>query len=71
MPAQPTYTEIESFAKKLTDRGKQQYGVCLRGKPGWGENMAFVDTAGEHVRRPLVQREVAAAARHASRGMTR
>jgi sorbitol/mannitol transport system substrate-binding protein len=44
MPAQPTYTDIETFAKKLTDRGKQQYGVCLRGKPGWGENMALLDT---------------------------
>ncbi len=44
MPAQPTYTEIETFAQKLTDRGKQQYGICLRGKPGWGENMAYVDT---------------------------
>jgi ABC-type glycerol-3-phosphate transport system substrate-binding protein len=44
MPAQPTYTEIENFAQKLTDRAKQQYGICLRGKPGWGENMAYVDT---------------------------
>jgi sorbitol/mannitol transport system substrate-binding protein len=44
MPAQPTYTDIENFAKKLTDRGKQQYGICLRGKPGWGENMALLDT---------------------------
>jgi sorbitol/mannitol transport system substrate-binding protein len=44
MPAQPTYNEIEDFAKKLTDRSKQQYGICLRGKPGWGENMAFLDT---------------------------
>ena len=44
MPAQPTYAEIESFAAKLTDRAHQQYGVCLRGKPGWGENMAFIDT---------------------------
>jgi ABC-type glycerol-3-phosphate transport system substrate-binding protein len=44
MPEQPTYAEIESFAKKLTDRSKQMYGVCLRGKPGWGENMAFIDT---------------------------
>ena len=45
MPAQPTYTDIENFAKKLTDRGKQQYGVCLRGKPGWGENMAYAGYA--------------------------
>lgn len=44
MPDQPKYDEIESFAKKLTDRSKEQYGICLRGKPGWGENMAFFDT---------------------------
>ncbi|MBV9117157.1 MAG: sugar ABC transporter substrate-binding protein [Acetobacteraceae bacterium] len=44
MPAQPTYADVENFAKRLTDKGKQQYGICLRGKPGWGENMAFFDT---------------------------
>ena len=44
MPAQPTYDDVENFAKKLTDKSKQQYGICLRGKPGWGENMAFFDT---------------------------
>jgi len=44
MPPQPTYQQVEGFAQKLTDRSKQQYGVCLRGKPGWGENMAFIDT---------------------------
>jgi sorbitol/mannitol transport system substrate-binding protein len=30
------------MAKKITDKGSQTYGLCLRGKPGWGENMAFV-----------------------------
>ncbi|HTW68325.1 MAG TPA: sugar ABC transporter substrate-binding protein [Acetobacteraceae bacterium] len=44
MPAQPTWAEVEGYAKKLTDRAHQQYGVCLRGKPGWGENMALIDT---------------------------
>jgi ABC-type glycerol-3-phosphate transport system substrate-binding protein len=44
MPEQPKYTEIEQFAQKLTDKPKEQYGICLRGKPGWGENMAFLDT---------------------------
>ena len=44
MPAQPNYSEIKQFADKLTDKSKQQYGICLRGKPGWGENMAFLDT---------------------------
>ncbi len=44
MPAKPTYDEIAKFADKLTDKSKEQYGVCLRGKAGWGENMALVDT---------------------------
>ncbi len=44
MPEQPTYEQIKEFAAKLTDKDKQQYGICLRGKPGWGENMAFVGT---------------------------
>jgi ABC-type glycerol-3-phosphate transport system substrate-binding protein len=44
MPDQPTYTQIEQFADKLTDKSKQQYGICLRGKPGWGENMAYLTT---------------------------
>lgn len=44
MPEHPTYTQIGEFAAKLTDKSKEQYGICLRGKPGWGENMAFVAT---------------------------
>ena len=44
MPEQPTYAQIEQFADKLTDKSKQQYGICLRGKPGWGENMAYLTT---------------------------
>ena len=44
MPEQPTYDQIAEFAAKLTDKSKEQYGICLRGKPGWGENMAFVGT---------------------------
>ncbi|MEL4071986.1 sugar ABC transporter substrate-binding protein [Ochrobactrum sp. GPK 3] len=44
MPDAPTYTEIKEFATKLTDKSKEQYGLCLRGKPGWGENMAYLST---------------------------
>jgi ABC-type glycerol-3-phosphate transport system substrate-binding protein len=44
MPAHPTWDQVDQFAKKLTDKSKQQYGICLRGKPGWGENMALFDT---------------------------
>ncbi|MEK0083976.1 ABC transporter substrate-binding protein [Benzoatithermus flavus] len=42
MPEKPTYTQLAEFAAKLTDKSKEQYGFCQRGKPGWGENMAFV-----------------------------
>ena len=42
MPANPTYDEIRGFADKITDKTNQIYGMCLRGKPGWGENMAYV-----------------------------
>ncbi|WFS04425.1 ABC transporter substrate-binding protein [Rhizobium tumorigenes] len=44
MPEQPTYDQIKEYAAKLTDKSKEQYGICLRGKPGWGENMAFLGT---------------------------
>lgn len=44
MPEQPTYGDITKFAEALTDKDKEQYGICLRGKPGWGENMAFLST---------------------------
>ena len=44
MPEQPTYDQIKEFADKLTDKANGVYGICLRGKPGWGENMAFLGT---------------------------
>lgn len=44
MPEQPTYDDIAGFAEKLTDKANEQYGICLRGKAGWGENMAFLGT---------------------------
>ena len=42
MPAAPTWDFIADAAKKLTDRPTETYGICLRGKPGWGENMALL-----------------------------
>ena len=42
MPEQPTYEQLRTFADKLNDKAGGVYGICLRGKPGWGENMAFV-----------------------------
>ena len=45
MPEKPTYTQIAEFADKVADKANGIYGICLRGKPGWGENMAFLGTA--------------------------
>jgi sorbitol/mannitol transport system substrate-binding protein len=42
MPDAPTYDQVRGFADKVTDKAHQVYGMCLRGKPGWGENMAYV-----------------------------
>ena len=42
MPEHPTYTQIAELAHRLTDRPSQVYGICLRGKPGWGENIATI-----------------------------
>ncbi|MEC3979477.1 ABC transporter substrate-binding protein [Amycolatopsis sp. H20-H5] len=40
MPAKPTWTQIADFAAKLDDKAKGVAGICLRGKPGWGESLA-------------------------------
>ena len=42
MPEAPTWKFIADAARKITDKDKEIYGVCLRGKAGWGENMAFL-----------------------------
>ena len=44
MPDNPTWGHIEDAAAAMTDRAAEQYGICLRGKPGWGDNMAFLTT---------------------------
>jgi sorbitol/mannitol transport system substrate-binding protein len=42
MPDNPTWDFVIDAAKKLTDKTTGVYGICLRGKAGWGENMAFL-----------------------------
>jgi sorbitol/mannitol transport system substrate-binding protein len=44
MPERPTWKQVEQFAKKLNDPANNVNGICLRGMPGWGENMALFDT---------------------------
>lgn len=45
MPEKPTWEFIGEAARKITDRGADINGICLRGKAGWGENMAFLTAA--------------------------
>jgi sorbitol/mannitol transport system substrate-binding protein len=40
----PTWTDIKALAAKIHDPKNGVYGICLRGKPGWGDNMAFLST---------------------------
>ncbi len=42
MPDAPTWEFVADAARKMTDRKADINGVCLRGKAGWGENMAFL-----------------------------
>ncbi len=42
MPEKPDWAFIGDAARKITDRSAGINGICLRGKAGWGENMAFL-----------------------------
>ncbi|WP_116598465.1 ABC transporter substrate-binding protein [Primorskyibacter marinus] len=42
MPDAPTWEFVADAARKMTDKENEIYGICLRGKAGWGENMAFL-----------------------------
>ncbi len=42
MPDAPTWEFIAEAAAAMTDRENDVNGICLRGKPGWGEGGAFI-----------------------------
>jgi sorbitol/mannitol transport system substrate-binding protein len=42
MPESPTWDFVADAARKVTVNSSETYGICLRGKAGWGENMAFL-----------------------------
>lgn len=44
MPEKPTWDQVAEFAKKLNKPAEKQAGICLRGKPGWGEFFAPATT---------------------------
>jgi len=40
MPAAPSWDFIKKAAAAISGTNSDVYGICLRGKPGWGENRA-------------------------------
>ena len=40
----PTWNEVKDLAAKIHDPKNGVYGICLRGKPGWGDNMGPINT---------------------------
>lgn len=44
MPENPTWDEVAGYAAKLDDDAKGVSGICLRGVPGWGQNLAPLTT---------------------------
>jgi sorbitol/mannitol transport system substrate-binding protein len=42
MPQKPTWTQVAEFARKL--KTDDRAGICLRGLPGWGEQLAPLNT---------------------------
>jgi sorbitol/mannitol transport system substrate-binding protein len=44
LPERPTWDQVKDLAAKIHNPSAGIYGICLRGKPGWGDNMAFLTT---------------------------
>lgn len=44
IPEQPTWEEIREIACQVHDPENDQYGIVLRGLPGWGQGMAVMTT---------------------------
>ncbi|MGH3355113.1 MAG: ABC transporter substrate-binding protein [Nocardioidaceae bacterium] len=44
MPEKPTWPQVRRLAAKLHDPQNGMTGMCLRGLPGWGENLAPMST---------------------------
>lgn len=44
IPEKPTWEEIAAAAAKMDDKAGGVSGICLRGLPGWGQNLASLTT---------------------------
>lgn len=42
LPRHPTWEQLAHAAARLHNPGKGVAGICLRGKPGWGENIPLL-----------------------------
>jgi len=44
LPVRPTWVQVATLAARLHRPEQGVYGICLRGKPGWGENITLLST---------------------------
>ena len=44
LPANPTWEQVAQAARRMHDPERGVYGICLRGKPGWGQNVSLLTT---------------------------
>lgn len=44
IPKNPTWDQVVAAVEKIHNPSEGVYGICLRGKPGWGDNMGFIST---------------------------
>ncbi|MFV9452210.1 ABC transporter substrate-binding protein [Rhodococcus sp. NM-2] len=44
VPDNPTWEQVAGWAQQFDDSDNDMTGICLRGKPGWGEVLAPLDT---------------------------
>ncbi|OYT89466.1 MAG: sugar ABC transporter substrate-binding protein [Burkholderiales bacterium PBB6] len=44
LPERPTWSQVRELAAKIHNPKEGVFGICLRGKPGWGDNMALIST---------------------------
>lgn len=40
----PSWDHVRNVAAKIHDPANGVYGICLRGKPGWGDNVSLITT---------------------------
>jgi sorbitol/mannitol transport system substrate-binding protein len=44
LPTQPTWAQVKDAAARMHNPSQGVYGICLRGKAGWGANITLIST---------------------------